>query len=79
MKQMESALADFLEETWPPTSGSHGPLKNKKNKKQVEGVWITGKGGLGSASPPSEDVSVHEDDEMIWWSWDGKLVGFADW
>ncbi|KAJ6465953.1 hypothetical protein C8R47DRAFT_1201498 [Mycena vitilis] len=20
-----------------------------------------------------------EEDEMIWWSWDGKIVGFADW
>lgn len=22
---------------------------------------------------------VNEDDEMLWWSWDGKLVGFSDW
>lgn len=20
-----------------------------------------------------------DDDEMIWWSWEGKLVGFSDW
>jgi hypothetical protein len=27
----------------------------------------------------SSDDEVDEDDEMIWWSWDGKLVGFDDW
>ena len=24
-------------------------------------------------------IEEDEDDEMIWWSWDGKLVGLGDW
>ncbi|KAI5987102.1 hypothetical protein EDD15DRAFT_2174247 [Pisolithus albus] len=25
------------------------------------------------------DEDIDEQDELIWWSWDGKLTGFADW
>lgn len=26
----------------------------------------------------NDDADVEELDELIWWSWDGKLVGFSD-
>ena len=26
-----------------------------------------------------EENEQHEEDEMIWWCWDGKIVGFSDW
>lgn len=70
---MEAALADFLEESW--SSNDDRPSR----KKRVEGVWVTARNGLGEPEHRVETPPVHEDDEMIWWSWDGKLVGFADW
>ncbi|KXN87109.1 hypothetical protein AN958_09197 [Leucoagaricus sp. SymC.cos] len=75
MKQMDNAFAEFLYETWPSVPGDTVPSKKKK---QV-GVWTTGRGGLGDALHRREHSFAQEDDEMIWWSWDGKLVGFADW
>jgi len=57
-------------------------ISKSLKKNQVEGVWITTKSGLQIANPllrRKDDPKTTEDDEMIWWSWDGKLVGFADW
>ena len=35
---------------------------------------------VGDGERKGEDAGdLDEDDEMIWWSWDGKIVGFADW
>jgi hypothetical protein len=35
------------------------------------------------APPPPGSVAataeVSEEDELIWWAWDGKLTGFAEW
>ncbi len=35
----------------------------------------------GQQEVPQADESEvdDDDDEMIWWSWDGKLVGFSGW
>jgi hypothetical protein len=38
----------------------------------------------GSSSLDFKDKDMQaeaekEEDEMIWWSWDGKIVGFSDW
>lgn len=74
-KQMESALADFLEESWPSLNN----VRTKTKKKRVEGVWIAPRGGLGSATPEHQGETIQENDEMIWWSWDGKFIGFANW
>lgn len=59
--------------------------KNTKTTK-IEGVWITTRKGLLreglrdiERGANSEEQDRTEDDEMIWWSWDGKLVGFSDW
>lgn len=61
------------------------PTEKMRKETNVEGVWITTRMGLQkpSCSPsgttiPSRD-GLEEEDDMIWWSWDGKLVGFADW
>lgn len=32
----------------------------------------------GSRTDAEADVG-HEEDEMIWWAWDGKLLGFSEW
>ncbi|KDR74289.1 hypothetical protein GALMADRAFT_250076 [Galerina marginata CBS 339.88] len=82
---LESSLQDFMN-----TSGLGSPdveadtnIKHTK-RSTVEGVWITTQGGLRcvqDANPATnlEGADRTEDDEMIWWSWDGKFVGFADW
>ncbi|KAG0707011.1 hypothetical protein DFH29DRAFT_897918, partial [Suillus ampliporus] len=61
----DTFLHTFLEE-----SG-----EQKKGVK-VEGVWIRSRQGI---TEESESGEIPEEDEMIWWTWDGKLVGFADW
>ena len=60
------------------------PIEKMRKETNVEGVWITTRMGLQEhlcSSPgttiPSRDGL--EEDDMIWWSWDGKLVGFAGW
>jgi hypothetical protein len=54
---------------------------SKKN--HFEGLWITSRAGIQKDT--MDEVLAHgsllkqDDDEMIWWSWEGKLVGFSDW
>ena len=31
------------------------------------------------AATGEEDGDGEEEDEEIWWAWEGKIVGFADW
>ena len=52
---------------------------SKKN--HLEGVWITSRAGLQKDTMDglAHDPLLNQDDEMIWWSWEGKLVGFSDW
>jgi len=71
---MESALMNFLDETW---SSNHNTGPPRKKQQSIEGVWITGRQGL--CEPQTENLIAGEEDEMIWWSWDGKFVGFSDW
>ncbi len=72
---MEATLTEFLENSWPPSKNT----LVRTNKKRVEGVWITAKTGLEHTPLPHKEEVVNEDDEMIWWSWDGRFIGFADW
>lgn len=58
----------------------------RKNNNKVEGVWITARDGLqvpvaqsGASAGEGGDSPTDDKDEMIWWSWDGKFVGFSDW
>lgn len=49
---------------------------------KTEGVLVTCQTGpdesLRKADPLRSEVS-EEEDEPIWWSWNGKLTGFAEW
>jgi hypothetical protein len=75
---MDGMLADFLED-----SGLRdGETRMKKKKgSRVEGVWIRCRGSASGVDEEEErdDGEEDEEDEMIWWSWDGKIVGFSDW
>ncbi|KAJ7573997.1 hypothetical protein C8J56DRAFT_980449 [Mycena floridula] len=75
-KSLDKTLEEFVEEA---QGTGIAKLPSLKRVKRVEGVWI---GCRGSGTPlPSLAVELdpEEDDEMIWWSWDGKIIGFSEW
>jgi len=72
---MESALEEFLEESAVRRGKDRDRDGRRGNKKRVEGVWVV----CREADRSEVDEPVNEEDEMIWWSWEGKLVGFSDW
>ncbi|KAF7301015.1 hypothetical protein MIND_00665100 [Mycena indigotica] len=63
---MDRAAASFAEQL-------SGDIRATKRKQKVEGVWV----GCRTTSELLDGED--EEDEMIWWSWDGKIVGFSDW
>jgi len=67
---LDTTLNQFLYER-------EGERAKKGRAVKVEGVWVGCRGGA-TEELGSETVRC-EEDEMIWWSWDGKLVGFSDW
>jgi hypothetical protein len=76
---MESTVDDFLEESGLPRPDTALGKKQRTHKGKVEGVWITCRDGFGEADGDGGKVGDDENDEMIWWSWDGKLTGFSEW
>ena len=58
--------------------GSAKPKKRRAGP-EVEGVWVGCRGAANNEVRVGESDNADERDEMIWWSWDGKIVGFADW
>jgi hypothetical protein len=88
---MNKALRDFLEassatSTTDQSDGNAKPKRKPTNrgKSAVEGLWL---GGRNLVKPFPEDMASmvdtalgeNEMDEMIWWSWEGKIVGFSGW
>ncbi|KAJ7667072.1 hypothetical protein B0H17DRAFT_1089223 [Mycena rosella] len=74
---LDGVLREFREEAGDDSLESQvaqnkGKVRSKARK--VEGVWVT-------CERPGVEFSDGgaEEDEMIWWSWDGKIVGFTDW
>ncbi|EKM58966.1 uncharacterized protein PHACADRAFT_181001 [Phanerochaete carnosa HHB-10118-sp] len=72
----------------PAVVVSRTPPKPKKYIRtgvKTEGVWVCPKDGPRLArSNPNEPVAgesaeVCEEEEMIWWAWDGKIAGFSEW
>lgn len=58
------------------------PIQRPSKVPKVEGVWITTRLGVQkSLCLPSQEEQkcTEEDDDLIWWSWDGRLLGFSDW
>jgi hypothetical protein len=81
-KQTLSGAFDALLDEFLEASGKHSSkddVKKKKKGGKVEGVWIRGQKRVTEHAINNESGEVPEEDEMIWWTWDGKLVGFADW
>ncbi|TFK35077.1 hypothetical protein BDQ12DRAFT_612282 [Crucibulum laeve] len=78
---LESTLSEFWEESGMQAIQAQnlGKIKPRKKGNRVEGVWVTSREGLGRASDIQQETDLQEEDEMIWWSWDGRIVGFNDW
>ena len=85
---LEAVLHEFLDESLQRKATdavSNQKSKSVKQKKgKPEGVWLTCRDGINPDLTLLQDAleqgpNIAEEDEMIWWSWDGKLVGFSDW
>jgi len=90
---MDEVLGTFLEDSgFRNLCGTERRRNRKaKGKGRVEGVWVRRRvvgadndvwdewGGRVGRERDVADVEEDEEDEMIWWSWDGKIVGFSDW
>ena len=61
------------------------PIQRSNKVLKAEGVWVTTRLGIQKLHcPPLQEgdkstTRDEEDDDLIWWSWDGKLLGFSDW
>ncbi len=83
---LDNMLRDFL-----VNSGLGDAEEGKSRRRGAAGVKTEGVlVSCCETSPDSDDDGVshppnpmteinEEDDELIWWAWDGKLIGFAEW
>ncbi|KAI6149862.1 hypothetical protein BKA82DRAFT_135444 [Pisolithus tinctorius] len=71
--------ADSKEPKTPPTTTgtTAGKQRDRKGNVRVEGIWARAR--QSGTDREDADVDVDEQDELIWWGWDGKLTGFTDW
>jgi hypothetical protein len=82
---LDGMLREFLEASGVLEDQNRRDEKPKKKRAGagVEGIWVGCRGEDGDALSRASYVygegAETENDEMIWWSWDGKIVGFADW
>jgi hypothetical protein len=87
-------LRDFLVDSGieGPVSAGEGrkaPRRGAAGIKTTEGVLVTCRAGPDDSvsHPPARlptsttvtEASESEENELIWWAWDGKLTGFAEW
>lgn len=83
-KSLNFTLLEFMN-----GSGLAAPTRNdapqhrRPKVRPIEGVWLTARDGLHSPPLSNDTPDANNwntlDEDTIWWSWDGKLVGFSDW
>ncbi|KAI0771705.1 hypothetical protein BD413DRAFT_671307 [Trametes elegans] len=86
-RTLDGVLDGFLADAGA-VSAKPGAKKSSRGIK-TEGAWISCRGGSAFASEQARKAAAgenvdelregDEEDEEIWWAWDGKIVGFADW
>ena len=73
--------------------GGDGKTQTQRRRRvagiKTEGVLVTCQNGPdknddrpshpASIVVPTTVMEAREEDELIWWAWDGKLIGFAEW
>lgn len=78
--QLQAFLDDIVDDSTADASADAPKKKPQRFGVKTEGVWISCAGGSREAREDlSQNASEREEDEMIWWAWDGKIVGFNDW
>ncbi|CAL1716194.1 unnamed protein product [Somion occarium] len=85
-RSLEGTLDSFLKDSIVDDDAQEPILNQKKRATRIgvktEGVWVGCKAQTTpidfSSSGDGQEPS-NEDDEMIWWVWDGKIAGFSDW
>ncbi len=64
--------------------GAPPKKKGIRTTVKIDGVRVTCHGETSRVHEQHTDINgkistINEDDEMIWWVWDGKILGFSDW
>ncbi|TFY61453.1 hypothetical protein EVG20_g7051 [Dentipellis fragilis] len=77
---LETVLSDFLQESGLQPAPSTGKRRPRKGVR-TEGVFVGCANGSGILAERDEVEGEGESDsdEMIWWCWNGRLTGFAEW
>lgn len=79
-KTLDDSLQDFVSQAvGHPLEDTHSKKRRPRGTK-LEGVWVSCKSGPTAG----DDVDIagilaSEEDEMIWWEWRDKIVGFSEW
>ncbi|KAA1478649.1 hypothetical protein DENSPDRAFT_788248 [Dentipellis sp. KUC8613] len=78
---LETVLSDFLQDSGLQPARDTGKRRPRKGVR-TEGVFVgcaNGSGTPGEKNEVVEGESEDDADEMIWWCWNGRLTGFAEW
>ncbi|KAH8105434.1 hypothetical protein BXZ70DRAFT_525827 [Cristinia sonorae] len=79
-RSLDKTLSEYLAAAIKdPASSAPKPSKPSYTVgSRTEGVWIGSRGERlqPKLDHPSEET---EEDDMIWWTWNSKIVGFSDW
>ncbi|KAI9059044.1 hypothetical protein FKP32DRAFT_1635003 [Trametes sanguinea] len=92
-RTLDGVLDAFLVDAGAVRSPQGSGNAKKSRGVRTEGAWIGCRGGSAFATERAgrlaEDIhqdhgtgqctDADEEDEEIWWAWDGKIIGFADW
>ncbi|THH17589.1 hypothetical protein EW146_g3247 [Bondarzewia mesenterica] len=74
---LDTMLSEFLHDSGVCPSSSIAAKSRRKGGVKTEGVYV-GCQSEGAAGG-EEGLVGDEDDEMIWWAWNGRLSGFSEW
>ncbi|KAI5983434.1 hypothetical protein F5J12DRAFT_137315 [Pisolithus orientalis] len=74
-KQRDRKGNVWVEGIWARARGS-GSEYQPRAPGGVKGIESEGQ---SATDREDADADVDEQDELIWWGWDGKLTGFTDW
>ena len=79
---LDHVLQDFLVDSGlggaeKPTAGNAKPRRRGAVCVKMEGVLVSCQTEAEEGNATSALAS--EEDELIWWAWDGKLTGFTEW
>jgi len=74
---LDTMLSDFQRDSGLSPSAAQRRSRHKAGAK-TEGVLVGCTGGSHEDTTMA-GTAGREDDEMIWWCWDGRLIGFSEW